>query len=394
MATARRDYYEILGVPRDADEKAVKDAFRRLALQYHPDRNKEPGAEEKFKEIAEAYAVLSDPKKRAEYDSRGFAAVSGFAPEDLFGGIDFGDVFGGLGFDFDLGGGLFDRFFGRRRRAGPARGPNVEVELAVPLERVLTGGEEEVRLSRPQPCATCQGSGAERGTAPRPCSACGGRGQQVKSRQEGNVRVQQITTCPACGGRGAVIDKPCPACRGRGEVEREEALTVKVPAGVEEGMALRIPGRGLPSREAGGTQGDLYVVVRTAPDPRFERRGADLWRTETISVPDARGPRHGHGPRRHPARKSVRAAGQGVAGVRRPQARRPLRRAADARAEAIDARRAGTLRAPARREPGGPQEGQGEDAGVSGPKPAGDRSPAASTKPKEQPSWTSSLGLT
>jgi molecular chaperone DnaJ len=287
MATARRDYYEILGVPRDADEKAVKDAFRRLALQYHPDRNKEPGAEEKFKEIAEAYAVLSDPKKRAEYDSRGFAAVSGFAPEDLFGGIDFGDVFGGLGFDFDLGGGLFDRFFGRRRRAGPARGPNVEVELVVPLERVLTGGEEEVRLSRPQPCATCQGSGAERGTAPRPCSACGGKGQQVKSRQEGNVRVQQITTCPACGGRGTVIDKPCPDCRGRGEVEREEALTVKVPAGVEEGMALRIPGHGLPSREAGGTQGDLYVVVRTAPDPRFGRRGADLWRTETISVPDA-----------------------------------------------------------------------------------------------------------
>ncbi|HEY8506043.1 MAG TPA: DnaJ C-terminal domain-containing protein, partial [Gemmataceae bacterium] len=242
---------------------------------------------EKFKEIAEAYAVLSDPKKRAEYDSRGFAAVSDFTPEDLFGGIDFGDVFGGLGFDFDLGGGLFNRFFGRRRRAGPERGANLEVDLVVPLERVLTGGEETVRLSRPQTCPGCQGSGAERGTTPRPCPACGGKGQRVQSRQEGNVRIQQITTCPTCGGRGGIIDKPCPECKGRGEVEREEALTVKVPAGVEEGMALRVPGHGLPSREAGGPPGDLYVVVRTAPDPRFERRGADLWRTETLSIPDA-----------------------------------------------------------------------------------------------------------
>jgi molecular chaperone DnaJ len=287
MTTAQRDYYEVLGVPRNADEKAIKDVFRRLALQYHPDRNKEPGAEEKFKEIAEAYAVLSDPKKRAEYDREGFAAVSGFTPEDLFGGIDFGDVFGGLGFDFDRGGGLFDRFFGRRRRAGPARGANVEVELVVPLERVLTGGEETVRFSRPGPCAACQGSGAERGTTPRSCSACGGKGQQVQSRQKGNVRVQHITPCPVCGGRGTVIDKPCPVCQGRGEVEREEALTVKVPAGVEEGMVLRIPGHGLPGRETGSMPGDLYVVVRSVPDPRFERRGPDLWRTETLSVPEA-----------------------------------------------------------------------------------------------------------
>jgi molecular chaperone DnaJ len=286
MATAQRDYYEVLGIPRNADEKTIKDAFRRLALQYHPDRNKEAGAEEKFKEIAEAYAVLSDPKKRAEYDSRGFAAVSGFTPEDLFGGVDFGDLFGGLGFDFDQGGGLFDRFFGRRRRTGPAHGRNVEVDLVVPLERVLTGGEESVRLSRSQTCTACQGSGAERGTTPQSCPACGGKGQQVKSRQEGNVRIQQITICPSCGGRGSIIDKPCPECKGRGEVERQEALTVKIPAGVEEGMALRIPGHGLPCPEAGGTSGDLYVVVHSAPDPRFERRGADLWREETLSIPD------------------------------------------------------------------------------------------------------------
>lgn len=287
MATAQRDYYEVLGVPRNTDEKTIKDAFRRLALQYHPDRNKEPGAEEKFKEIAEAYAVLSDPKKRAEYDNRGFAAVSGFTSEDLFGGIDFGDIFGGQGFDFDRGGGLFDRFFGRRRRTGPARGANAEVDLVVPLEQVLTGGEETVRLSRPQTCTACQGSGAEHGTTPRSCSACNGKGQQVKSRQESSVRVQQITSCSVCGGRGTIIDKVCTECKGRGEVEREETLTVKIPAGVEEGMVLRILGHGQLSKDAGGTPGDLYVIVRSAPDPRFERRGVDLWHTEIISVPDA-----------------------------------------------------------------------------------------------------------
>lgn len=287
MGAAQRDYYEVLGVPRNADEKTIKEAFRRLALEYHPDRNKEPGAEEKFKQIAEAYAVLSDPKRRAEYDQHGFAAVSGVTPEDLLGGIDFGDLFGGLGFDFDLGGGIFDRFFGRRRRAGPPRGANLEVTLVVPLERVLTGGDETIRVSRPQPCTACRGSGAEPGTAPRPCTACGGKGRQVHSRQEGGVRIQQIATCNACGGQGTLIDKPCPGCDGRGELEREEVLTVKVPAGVEDGMALRIAGHGLASPQPEGPPGDLYVVVRSAPDPRFERRGADLWRTETLSVPEA-----------------------------------------------------------------------------------------------------------
>ena len=135
-------------MPKDADQKAIKDAFRKLALQYHPDRNKEAGAEERFKEIAEAYAVLSDPKKRAEYDARGFAGVAGFSREDLFGGIDFEDLFGGLNFDFGSGGGPFDHFFHRQRQAGPVRGANIEVELAIPLERVVAGGEEKVRLPR------------------------------------------------------------------------------------------------------------------------------------------------------------------------------------------------------------------------------------------------------
>ncbi len=274
----------MLGVPRDAEQAAVKDAFRRLALRYHPDRNKEPGAEERFKEIAEAYAVLSDPKKRKEYDTAGFAGVAGFTPEDLFGGIDFGDIFGGLG--LDLGESLFDRFF-RRRPAGPPRGANLEVAVEVPLERVVTGGSETVRVARPAPCPACRGSGAKAGTARRPCDRCGGTGQHVASRREGGVMFQKITPCTACGRQGRVIDHPCPECRGRGEVERDEALTVNIPFGVEEGMALRVPGHGLPSREPGGVPGDLYVVVRSAADPRFERDGVDLWRMEKVHIADA-----------------------------------------------------------------------------------------------------------
>lgn len=280
----------MLGVPRNAEQKAIKDAFRSLAMKYHPDRNKEPGAEERFKEIAEAYAVLTDPKKRTEYDARGFAGVAGFTPEDLIGGIDFDDIFGGTSFDFGLGGGVFDHFF-KRRHAGPPRGANIEVEVAVPLARVVSGGEEKVRLSRPDTCPSCHGSGAAPGTQPRACEACKGTGRQTVSRREtrdkGSVVIQQISVCPACGGRGSIIDRPCQNCGGSGEVEHDETLTVSVPAGVEEGMALRIPGRGMPSREAGGVPGDLFVVVCTLPDPRFERNGADLWRSEAIAIADA-----------------------------------------------------------------------------------------------------------
>lgn len=276
----------MLGVPRDADQKAIKDAFRTLALKYHPDRNKEPGVEERFKEIAAAYAVLSDPKKRAEYDAGGHAGVAGYSQEDLFGGIDFEDLFRGFDLGFDFGGGLFDTFF-RRRRAGPLRGANIEVGLAVPLERVASGGPETVRFTRPETCPACRGSGARSGTQPHPCAACGGSGRQVKSRREGNVNFQQVSTCPACHGRGSVIDHPCPECGGGGIVERDETLTVTIPPGVEEGMALRIGGKGLPSDEAGGLPGDLYVVVRSRPDPRFEREGSALWRSEVISISDA-----------------------------------------------------------------------------------------------------------
>ncbi|HEU0220483.1 MAG TPA: molecular chaperone DnaJ, partial [Gallionella sp.] len=287
MNSAQRDYYEVLGVAKDADQKAIKDAFRNLALKYHPDRNKEHGAEERFKEIAEAYAILSDPKKRAEYDARGFAGVEGFSQEDLFGGINFDDIFGGLNFDFG-GGSPFEGFF-RRRRAGPVRGANIEVELSITLERVANGGEEKVRLNRPAPCPACRGTGAEGGAAPKVCEACQGTGRITRSsrKEKEHILIQQISTCPACHGRGSIIEHPCPKCRGSGEVEQEEDLTVKIPKGVEEGMALRIPGKGMPSPEAGGTTGDLFVVVRSKHDPRFERAGADLLHQEIIPLTDA-----------------------------------------------------------------------------------------------------------
>lgn len=286
--TSQRDFYEVLGVPRDAAAKQIKDAFRQLALKYHPDRNKQPGAEEKFKEIAEAYAVLSDPKKRAEYDSGGFAGVAGYSAEDLFGGINFEEILGRHGFGFDFGfndgGGLFDRFFGRR---APGRGEDIEVVLTIPLKKIASGGKAVVKVPRSEKCPDCGGTGCQAGTQPRDCESCKGTGKKSTTRREGGVMFQQITTCPDCDGKGRFIDKPCVKCSGSGEIERREEITVKVPPGVEEGMALRVPGRGCSAPQTGGKPGDLLVVIRSEADPRFERHGADLWHMGSIGVADA-----------------------------------------------------------------------------------------------------------
>jgi molecular chaperone DnaJ len=291
MADSQRDYYEVLGIARDADNQAIKAAFRELAMKYHPDRNKAPDAEEKFKEIAEAYAVLSDPKKRVQYDRGGFAGVADFSREDLFGGIDFGDLFADMGFGFDLGGGgLFDRLF-RQRRRGTAHGQDLEVRLVIPLERINQGGDETVRFTRAVSCPTCSGSGAKPGSKPRSCESCGGSGQRVITRDQkqdkGSIHFQQISVCPDCQGRGIFIDHPCDECHGSGQIEKEESLKVHIPAGLEEATPLRIRGHGMPSTEAGGPPGDLYVVVSSAADSRFERVGADLWRRETLEIVDA-----------------------------------------------------------------------------------------------------------
>ncbi|MGB5965151.1 MAG: DnaJ C-terminal domain-containing protein [Sulfurimonadaceae bacterium] len=290
METAnKRDYYEVLGVKKDADQKEIKDMFRKLALKYHPDRNKEPEAEEKFKEIAEAYAVLSDPKKRTEYDNRGFAGVSGFSQEDLFGGINFDEIFGGGGFGFDLGGfggGLFDGFFQRGGQRG-SRGDDIRVEVVVPLQKIVTGGDEEVRISHPRVCPHCNGTGAASESDLHTCKTCKGTGKLINTRQEGNVSYQEIRPCQECGGKGRFIDKPCLRCGGAGMIDEPETLTVKIPVGAEEGMVLRIPAHGRPSPTPEGKPGDLLVIVRTAYDPHFKRAGADLWHAQTIELIDA-----------------------------------------------------------------------------------------------------------
>ena len=233
--------------------------------------------------MANAYAILHDPKKRQMYDASGHEGVAGFSPEDLYGGIDFEDIFGGLG--FGLGDGIFNDLF--RRHVGPRRGANIMAEVAVPLETILTGGKETVRLAHPMTCTDCGGSGAKKGTQPRPCDVCGGSGRQVRSEQRGNIRYEQAITCPKCHGGGYFIDNPCPTCRGQGQVHKEERLSVTIPAGVDDGTVLRIAGHGMPAAEVGAPPGDLLVAIHTAPDTRFERHGANLWRGERVSVADA-----------------------------------------------------------------------------------------------------------
>ena len=281
----------MLGVKKDASQKEIKDTFRKLALKYHPDRNKEPEAEEKFKEIAESYAVLSDPKKRENYDNKGFSSVSGFSKEDLFGGINFDEIFGGHGsnFDFDLGGfggGIFDGFF-NRGGSRDARGADIRVEVYIPLEKIISGGDEEISISHLRSCPLCNGTGAAVGTEPRACTTCNGTGKLINTRQEGNVSYQDIRVCTNCNGKGKFIDNPCPKCHGTAKIDEPESLTVKIPVGAEEGMVLRVPAHGRPSQSNDGKSGDLLVIIRTAPDNRFKRVGADLWHSKSIELVDA-----------------------------------------------------------------------------------------------------------
>jgi molecular chaperone DnaJ len=281
--TATRDYYQVLGVARDADTKTIKDAFRQLARRYHPDISTEPGAEQRFKEIAEAYGVLSDPARRASYDAQGAAALTGATAEDLWGGIDFADIFGSGAPAF---GGLFERLFGSAA-AGPRRGEDVLLDLAISLEEVLTGGDHAVVIRRPGPCARCAGSGSGPGTAPRRCPGCGGTGQQAVASRYGGLMVRQVATCPRCRGRGRVIDRPCPACAASGTAVREQTVTIRIPPGIPEGAALRLAGHGLPSPVPGGPPGDAYVAIRTRADARFTRAGADLRSDLHIQAQDA-----------------------------------------------------------------------------------------------------------
>lgn len=275
-----RDYYEILGVTKDADEKELKAAYRKCALKYHPDRNPDSDAEEKFKEASEAYEVLSDPTKRQIYDQYGRAGLqgqgmnSGFADvSDIF--SRFNDVFG------DFFGSMFEGMgSSRRRRRGPRPGEDLRYDLEITLPEAARGTRRELTLNMAAPCETCSGSGAKPGTSPVACERCGGAGQ---------VRISQgffvlTTTCPDCQGKGVVVRERCPKCRGRGRVERERKVTLRIPPGVDDGVRMRVQGEGEPG-EPGAPPGDLYVFIRVAKHERFERHGRDLHCILPVSFP-------------------------------------------------------------------------------------------------------------
>jgi len=268
---SKRDFYDVLGVPRTASEQDIKSAYRKLALKYHPDRN--PGdkaAEERFKEAAEAYAVLADAEKRARYDRFGHAGVSGAAGA---GGVDptifadFQDIFGGLGDIFGFG----DIFGGGRRRGGPQRGADLRYDMEIAFEQSARGAETTIQIPRHETCEACKGSGAAPGSAPTVCSQCRGSGQLRY--QQGFFTVAR--TCGQCRGTGKVIAKPCATCHGQGTTEQQRKLTVKIPAGIATGQRLRLTGEGEAGTQ-GGPPGDLYVVVHVLEHEFFQRDGNDL----------------------------------------------------------------------------------------------------------------------
>lgn len=281
------DFYELLGVTRQAGADELKRAYRRRARELHPDANPDdPTAAERFKEVARAYEVLSDPEQRARYDRFGEAGVGGASggpnAEDLFGG-GLGDLFDAF---FGGGGGPFGGGGGRRGPTGPPRGQDMEVVADIEFETAVFGGTVAVTLKLPQRCEDCEGSGAGEGTDPVTCSDCGGAGQVRRVRQ--SVLGQMVTTspCPRCGGLGQVIATPCPACRGEGRVTADKTYQVDVPAGVDNGSTLRLTGRGA-AGPRGGRSGDLYVHLRVGDHERYRRVGDDLVTEVPVSIAQA-----------------------------------------------------------------------------------------------------------
>ena len=279
MATGR-DYYEVLGVRRDASDAEVKKAFRKLAQQWHPDVNKDPAADERFREINEAYQVLSDPQRRRAYDMFGRAGVGtggaeGFGPFGGFAG--FGDI--------------FDAFFGgasagTARRARPSSGSDLRYDLHVTFEEAIRGTEKEIEFTARDRCRTCSGTGAESGSEGITCPQCGGAGEvrQVHSTMLGQM--VNVTACPRCRGEGKVIEKPCTTCRGDGRTERKRRLRVAVPAGIDEGHQIRLTGEGEPGPR-GGPAGNLYVAVHVEPHPALRRESTELYFELPLSITQA-----------------------------------------------------------------------------------------------------------
>jgi molecular chaperone DnaJ len=267
MATSKRDYYEVLALSRSATDEEIKKSFRRLAKQYHPDTNKEQGAEARFVEINEAYEVLSDPQKRAAYDRYGHAGLGNGT---------------GMGFD-DMGGfssinDLFETFFataGTQRRAGTQRGADLRYDLTITFEEAVFGCQKEIELPRWESCASCHGSGAQPGTSTARCSACQGTGEIRRVQQSIFGQFVNVAMCERCRGEGRVITTPCEKCRGQGRVRNIRKVMVNIPAGVDDGINVRVTGEGEVSTR-GGTPGNLYVILSVKPHPFFKRQGNDI----------------------------------------------------------------------------------------------------------------------
>ncbi|GIP35854.1 molecular chaperone DnaJ [Paenibacillus sp. J2TS4] len=267
---SKRDYYEVLDVDRNATPEEIKKSFRKMARQYHPDVNKEPDAEEKFKEVKEAYDVLSDSQKRATYDqfghidpNQGMGGAGGFGNMD-FGG--FGDIF-----DMFFGGGG-----GRRNPNAPQRGSDLQYSMTVEFKEAIFGKETDIEIPRTETCDTCHGSGAKPGTRPETCSGCKGTGQQEVIQNTAFGRIVNRRICSQCNGQGQIIRDKCGDCQGTGKVKKRRKIHVKIPAGVDEGAQLRVSGEGEPGTR-GGPPGDLYIVIRVKPHEFFEREGDDIY---------------------------------------------------------------------------------------------------------------------
>ena len=289
MAESKRDYYEVLGVSKDADDAAIKKAYRALAKKYHPDMN--PGdaeAEKKFKEASEAYAVLSDAEKRRQYDQFGHAAfeggaggAGGFGGFD-FNGADFGDIFGDIFGDLFGGGGIR----GGRANNGPMKGANIRKSIRITFEEAVFGCKKELEVILKDPCTTCGGTGAKPGTSPETCPKCGGKGQVVYTSQSFFGTVQNVQTCPNCGGSGKVIKEKCTSCSGTGYTSSKKKIEVTIPAGIDNGQSVRIREKGEPGTN-GGPRGDLLVEVNVSRHPIFQRQDMHIFSTVPISFAQA-----------------------------------------------------------------------------------------------------------
>jgi molecular chaperone DnaJ len=276
-----RDYYETLGVPKNASADDIKSAFRKLARQYHPDVSKEPEAEEKFKEINEAYGILSDPQKRARYDQFGRAGLGEMGGMPDYATMDFSDIFeellGGMGFGFGGSG-------SRSRR--PRRGRDLQVQVSLTFEEAVFGVEKTVEVTRNEVCSTCRGTGAAPGSSPQRCQTCGGRGEVRQVRQTIFGSMMQSGPCPTCSGRGEVITSPCQTCRGQGLERKTVRKVVSIPAGVDTGTQIRLSGEGEPGT-LGGPQGSLYLLISVQRHKFFKRRENDLLLNLDINVAQA-----------------------------------------------------------------------------------------------------------